>query len=205
MAFKISRLGIYAQSAKNSSRFYLRFILGKEFERNVVKFRSKNGEKLRYDYRFDPTDIVLDVGGFTGEFAEELYTVSPCRIMIFEPVQEHYDFLLEKFSRNSDVKIFHFGLDASTQQIDISLSSNSSSYNRDIGKSNLERIELKDIVDFLTQESIFEIALMKINIEGAEYDLLDRLIKSGNLHKFKYLQIQFHDFAPDALSRRAKL
>lgn len=103
MAFKISRLGIYAQSAKNSSRFYLRFILGKEFERNVVKFRSKNGEKLRYDYRFDPTDIVLDVGGFTGEFAEELYTVSPCRIMIFEPVKEHYDFLLEKFSRNSDV------------------------------------------------------------------------------------------------------
>lgn len=60
-------------------------------------------------------------------------------------------------------------------------------------------------MDFLTQESIFEIALMKINIEGAEYDLLDRLIKSGNLHKFKYLQIQFHDFAPDALSRPAKI
>ena len=205
MAFRINKARTYARTAKEITRFYLRFFVGKDFERNVVNFRKKNGEKLRYNYSFDSTDIVFDVGGFKGEFAEELYVVSPCRIMIFEPVQEHYDLLLEKFSRNSDIEVFHFGLDASTQQIEISLSSNSSSYNRDLGKSNLERINLKDIVEFLTEESINEIALMKINIEGAEYDLLDRLIKSGNLHKFKHLQIQFHDFAPDAFSRRAKI
>lgn len=189
MAFRINKVGTYARTAKEITRFYLRFIIGKDFERNVVNFRKKDGEKLRYSYCFESADIVLDVGGFKGEFAEELYAVSPRRIMIFEPVQEHYDFLVEKFSRNSDVEVFHFGLDASTRQIEISLSSNSSSYNRDLSKSNLETIDLKDIVEFLTQESVVEIALMKVNIEGAEYDLLDRLIKSGNLHKFKHLQI----------------
>ena len=35
---------------------------------------------------------------------------------------------------------------------------------------------------------------MKINIEGAEYDLLDSLISKNNHSIVQNLQIQFHDF-----------
>ena len=39
---------------------------------------------------------------------------------------------------------------------------------------------------------------MSINIEGAEYDVLSNLIKTGNIEKIKFLQVQFHDFMPNS-------
>ena len=96
-------------------------------------------------------------------------------------------------------------MDAKNQEIEIALSSNSSSYNRKVGKNNLETIELKDIVEFLMEDKVDQIALMKINIEGAEYDLLDRLIEKTDLQNIQNLQIQFHDFFPAAKARRSKL
>ena len=205
MAFKFYKIGVYANTVKDSTRFYFNLILGKDFEKNVISFRKNNGESLRYSYKFDKQDIVFDIGGFRGEFAEQIYRSNPCKIFVFEPVLEHFNFLTEKFAGNLDIRLFNFGLDAKNQKIEIALSSNSSSYNRKMGKNNLETIELKDIVEFLTEEKIDQIALMKINIEGAEYDLLDRLIESTDLKNVQNLQIQFHDFFPEAKSRRNKL
>jgi hypothetical protein len=46
---------------------------------------------------------------------------------------------------------------------------------------------------------------MKINIEGGEYELLEHLINSGLVSRIRRMQIQFHDFVPDAVARRARL
>ena len=205
MVLKLNKLGIYATTAKASTRFYFNLILGKDFEKNVISFRKNNGERLRYSYTFDKQDIVFDIGGFRGEFAEQIYRSSPCKIFVFEPVLEHFNFLTEKFAGNLDIRLFNFGLDAKNQKIEIALSSNSSSYNRKMGNNNLETIELKDIVEFLMEDKVDQIALMKINIEGAEYDLLDRLIEKTDLQNIQNLQIQFHDFFPAAKARRSKL
>ena len=42
---------------------------------------------------------------------------------------------------------------------------------------------------------------MKINIEGGEYDLLEHLIETGFVKNIFDLQIQFHDFIPNARGR----
>jgi hypothetical protein len=42
---------------------------------------------------------------------------------------------------------------------------------------------------------------MKVNIEGGEYDLLDHLIESGLIQRVRWLQVQFHDFVPNAAER----
>lgn len=55
--------------------------------------------------------------------------------------------------------------------------------------------------DFFEENSIQRIDLMKINIEGAEYDLLDHLIQSGIVLRIKNIQVQFHDFVLDAERR----
>lgn len=39
---------------------------------------------------------------------------------------------------------------------------------------------------------IDDIGLMKINIEGGEYELLERMIELGIINKVKDIQIQFH-------------
>ena len=46
-----------------------------------------------------------------------------------------------------------------------------------------------------------QIDLMKINIEGGEYELLEEILSSGWVHNIKNLQIQFHDFFPEAKGR----
>ena len=49
-----------------------------------------------------------------------------------------------------------------------------------------------DIVEFVDSEKITEIDLLKINIEGGEYDVIPRLLDTKMINKIKYIQIQFH-------------
>ena len=42
---------------------------------------------------------------------------------------------------------------------------------------------------------------MKINIEGGEYELLERLIAADLIRKIDDIQVQFHNFVPDAAAR----
>ena len=44
--------------------------------------------------------------------------------------------------------------------------------------------------------------MIKINIEGGEYEVLEALLESGMISIFKNLQIQFHDFIIDNASER---
>ena len=53
-------------------------------------------------------------------------------------------------------------------------------------------IEFRDIYEVINDLGINKIDLMKINIEGAEYKLLDRIIDTGLINNINHLQIQFH-------------
>ena len=44
---------------------------------------------------------------------------------------------------------------------------------------------------------------MKVNIEGGEYELLEHLLDRALIGRIEHLQVQFHDFVPDA-ERRMK-
>jgi hypothetical protein len=44
---------------------------------------------------------------------------------------------------------------------------------------------------------------MKINIEGGEYELLDRMLETGLVERVTAFQIQFHYFVEDAETRMA--
>ena len=52
-------------------------------------------------------------------------------------------------------------------------------------------IKLVDIKRFIEEHKIKHIDLIKINIEGGEYELLERLIEVGFLTKIDNLQINF--------------
>lgn len=66
-------------------------------------------------------------------------------------------------------------------------------------------IKLVKAADFLKENNIKTIDLMKINIEGGEYALLEHLIEAGHIKEIKNIQIQFHDFVPDADKRMCKI
>ncbi len=68
-------------------------------------------------------------------------------------------------------------------------------------RAESERIDLVDADGWLAQNGIDQVALAKINIEGGEYELLERLIATGRIRSIENLQVQFHNFWPEAASR----
>lgn len=56
------------------------------------------------------------------------------------------------------------------------------------------------IGEFLADRSQEQVDLGKINIEGAEYELLEHLSSTG-----RDVQVQFHDFVPLAAERMARI
>jgi len=62
-------------------------------------------------------------------------------------------------------------------------------------------VKLVGIGELLHEQKIVKIDLMKVNIEGGEYELLEFLVESSLICQIRDLQIQFHDFVPDAERR----
>ena len=203
MAFSIKRTPTYFRHLLGLSKyFYKSRVIKKGFDRSVYLYRKSNGESKRIDYKLGPESLVFDVGGYRGDFASEIYERYKCQIWIFEPVLSFHNFMESRFKENEKIRLFNLGLDRETRTTSISMGMDRSSYERDLGEEKFEEVHLKNVVEFIKENSVLHIDLMKINIEGAEYELLDKLLES-ELHKIiTNIQIQFHDFVPFAKARR---
>ena len=62
--------------------------------------------------------------------------------------------------------------------------------------------ELRDVAAVLAELGSPEIDLLKVNIEGGEYELMERIIAIDYLPKIKNLQIQFHRLDDTSSARR---
>ncbi|MDG1227221.1 MAG: FkbM family methyltransferase [Polaribacter sp.] len=175
-------------------------------ERKIQKRRCKpwfkiNGDKtLRLNYDLSQSSIVFDLGGYKGNFAQEIYKRYLCKIFIFEPVKSFYKIIDNKFKNIPKVTAYPFGLANNDKELFISNSEDASSVFIDSDGS--EKIKLKSILTFINDNKITHVDLIKINIEGGEYEVLESLLSSGMIPIFKNLQIQFHDFIIDNANER---
>lgn len=175
-------------------------------ERKIQKKRCKpwfkvNGDKtLRLNYDLSKSSIVFDLGGYKGNFAKDIYNRYLCKIFIFEPVKSFYKIIDEKFKDIPKVTTYPYGLANEDKQLSISVSDDASSVF--IDSKDSEKIELKSILNFIKNNNITHVDLIKINIEGGEYEVLESLLESGMISIFKNLQIQFHDFIIDNANER---
>lgn len=175
-------------------------------ERKIQKRRCKpwfkiNGDKtLRLNYDLSQSSIVFDLGGYKGNFAQEIYNRYLCKIFIFEPVKSFYKIIDNKFKNIPKVTAYPFGLANNDKELFISNSEDASSVFIDSDGS--EKIKLKSILNFINDNKITQVDLIKINIEGGEYEVLESLLSSGMIPIFKNLQIQFHDFIIDNANER---
>lgn len=176
------------------------------FDLMVRKFYAEGGEAtLRYEYDLSPSSIVLDLGGYKGDWAAKIWASYQCRVEVFEPVPSFADAIRNRFSEIPQITVHCLGLgaEASTETIWVEGEA-SSSFKADSGKGSVN-IQIVDIVDWLSEAGIEQIDLIKINIEGAEYSLLERMIAADLHTKCKDIQVQFHNFFPDAEERMLKI
>jgi FkbM family methyltransferase len=166
-------------------------------------YAVRGDQTLRLAYDLGPEAVVLDAGGYHGDWAADIYCKFGCRIHLFEPVPEFADTIERRFERNESITLHRYGLAGEDRCDSIELDQGgSSTVLTPVGiDTRTEEIKLRDVIGVLERLDLEEIDLLKINIEGGEYELLERLLSSGGAGRFRYLQIQFHPGAPDAGSR----
>ena len=166
--------------------------------------KVKGDQTLRFDYDLNDTSIVLDVGGFEGNYADDIHQRFGCKIFVFEPAPHYADICQKRFQNNDQITVLDYGLSDKDETVLLSDDGDGSSAFREKGGS-AQSVDLRAIKPVMANLSIEQVDLMKINIEGGEYPLLQAMIDDGLLEKVRYLQVQFHDFVPHAQETRAAI
>lgn len=164
--------------------------------------RLGGDQTLRLEYPLDQDSVVFDLGGFHGDFSHAIHERYGCMVYLFEPVQEYYDYCVARFKDMPQVRCFNFGLGAGNGKFTISNAEDGSSLYLDSSSHSDTLVEIRDFHEFIQSQALERIDLIKINIEGGEYDVIPRIIHCGFINNIRNLQIQFHDFMPDAHSKR---
>ena len=182
---------------------YRRFILRDPFLLEASRwFRDKGDETHRLDYPLTQESIVFDLGGYHGDFAAAVHERFGCKVYIFEPVPAFYQKCVDRFQGNQKIICLNYGLSSNNGWLNIGLAENASSFASPHAKGAVQRVQLRSVVECIRDLSIDRIDLMKINIEGGEFDVLPAIIESGDIRKVQQLQVQFHNFVDHAVKRR---
>lgn len=175
-----------------------------DFELMLEKWKAEGDDyTLRFDYDLDVDSLVLDLGGYRGQWTSDLYSRYCCRILVFEPVSSFYEKIKDRFKFNDDIEVYQHGLGGISCKAVIHICADGSSIFKS-GQSS-EEIEIIDIKEWFENMNIREVDLVKINIEGGEYELLERMIETGIIKMIDSLQVQFHEISVDSDRRMKKI
>ncbi len=155
-------------------------------------------------FGLDETSVALDVGAFDGSWSRSLWDLGQPTIYAFEPAPGALGRAHEKLDELDRVHLFPYGLGAADETVSMGLSGLGSSLYVE-GTMGSAEVEVRDVVGVLDELELDHVDLMKLNIEGAEYDLLDRLIDAGRLSSIDRVLVQFHEWHPHAYRRRRRI
>lgn len=172
---------------------------------------NTDGESLLMKQLIKPQSIVFDVGGNLGEWtALALQCESSAHIITFEPVPEAYQRLKNIFNTNDRVTLFNVACSNKNGSSHFYYYSDklahwglSGFYYREVLHGDLAEPEVisvphQTIDDFCMEHSISEIAFLKIDTEGSEWNILlgsDRMLGS---HKIRAIQFEYGGCYVDA-------
>jgi FkbM family methyltransferase len=188
-------------------RFYDVYLSRNPRRLAFYNYMDAGGEQLRVKYPLGEDSIVIDAGGYLGDFADEITARFNCRIDVFEPVEQYYRKISERFEANEKVSVIHAGLGAEDRVDRINVEGLASSVfgSRDTSDHG-EKIQIISLVDYLNSKQYPVVDLVKINVEGGEYEMLNSLLACPELvNGIRYFQIQFHDFVPEAQTLRNEI
>lgn len=165
--------------------------------------RSGGNEQLFSDLDLGAGSLVVDVGGYRGDWSAEIFARYAPTIHVLEPVPDFVCHLRRRFSRNPKIEVHPIALGATTDRTEIFVQADGSSVHRQGGGAIA--IDVIRASEFLRPLARNGIDLLKLNIEGAEFDVLTDLADSGLIERVRTLQVQFHDFVPEAARKMKDL
>jgi FkbM family methyltransferase len=168
---------------------------------------------LLVDVELPDGAVVLDVGAYEGVYAQRVLdradarAVADVAVHAFEPNPGALTRLRESLANESRVQVHPFGLGGRDRVETLALGGPGSSVFVDPetpGWFGQADVELRDVEAVLASAGIDRVDLLKVNIEGGEYELFDRLHETGRLRSCGPVIVQFHEFAPAAHRARRR-
>lgn len=225
------RQGIYRSYILDSNNtVYKRMIVARKFLTKALEylklkkyntdltsyndFLKHGGNNLLYDdLALDLNDIVIDAGAFEGSWSSTIYLRYGCKLEMFEPVPEFVESCNSIFKQNRSVCIHQAALTAISREAEFVISGNGTSEfgsREDCNTVVTKCISASHFIDSLISNNKIKntagsIGVLKLNIEGGEYEVLESLIHLNKISYIRCLLIQFHDKAPSWDTRYSKI
>lgn len=165
---------------------------------HVEALGSSGSEESRYAYKLNADSVVIDAGGFHGDWAAAIRAKYGCGVIVLEPVKAFYNQIVKRFAGIPQVKVYNFGLGGTTGTIEFGIQHDSTG--RFSGSAERETVRI-EAVDEVLNAIGKDIDLLKLNIEGAEFDVVDKLLDTGLISRVKDIQVQWHQVIPDCVKR----
>lgn len=148
-------------------------------------------ESLRYAYPLDAESVVWDCGAYHGAFARAIAHRYGCTVHAFEPCRRFFEIASATCREFDTVKLHHFAVGSITRSGLLSVRNDSSGfYSASIVTEEANIIDVTKLLDILDAPPVID--LIKLNVEGCEYEILEALIDNGKVSRFKNIQVQFH-------------
>lgn len=164
-------------------------------------FRENPHEERRFVFSLDPSSIVFDVGAYDGVWARNMYLRYQPKIYSFEPSPLFFQQTCANL-QGSGAMAYPIALGGSSKELILNETLDSSSSHRTIENANPIPVKQVDVELFFRQENIQHVDLFKINIEGAEYELLERMIVTDLVKRCRSILVQFHPWVENHPQRK---
>lgn len=140
---------------------------------------ANNMEPKRYEYDLGPADLVIDLGGFQGEFSQKIHDMYGCEVIIAEPTGS-----ADHMANHPWARVIRAAVSTDNRELRFG----GMSYYTTAMEIGDQVYPCFDVMELMDQE----IGLLKVNIEGMEWEVMKRILEQGAQKYVKYFQVQFH-------------
>lgn len=161
-------------------------------------------EVMRYEYPLNADSVVFDVGLHKGTFSEEISRRYGCHVHAFEPVDEFREEAIRRLAPYPKVKIHSVAIGLANSQTTIEVRGDTSGFFTE-ERTNGQQCNVITLDEFLRYYEIPQIDLLKLNVEGSEYGIVERLTDTGLISRVVDLQVQWHRNVEDYAARYADI
>lgn len=135
----------------------------------------------------DQNSLVVDLGGYKGEWAQKIFDQYGCSIEIYEPAPEFAQEARKRFENdlNSKITVVECAIGSSDDRANLIMDGLATS----IQKSELGQTQVLAVENILLNRKV---DLLKMNIEGAEYEVFESLFICNAILNINRIFVQFH-------------
>lgn len=135
--------------------------------------------------------LIWDAGAYEGNWSRDILARYPTAdLHLFEPVPDYAERL-----RQQGFQVHQYGLSDQDGSAEITVAGDRSS-TYEMGYQGIGRVSIA-LRDVARKVAYSTVDVLKLNVEGAEYPILERLLAHSRMGQIGTMLVQFHTFIPN--------